>query len=159
MAERTRWVEKEQRKKLPTGAHTPGVPPKVQIRKVIKTRNPSDWNIISEPLPLFTATAINSGAKREKINPRSVVAHLADRWWARQSPEDKPSRRIGSESPGRPRRPPAGLDGRCVCVPPSISPPSCVSIPSCPPPGRRITKRLRLRSGMLFKVPLEMEGG
>lgn len=80
MVERTCWVEKERRKKLPTGAHTPGVPPKVQIRKVIKTRNQSAWSLISTRLPLFTATAITSGAKREKINPGPAVAHSGGTW-------------------------------------------------------------------------------
>lgn len=50
----------------------------MQIRKVIKTRNQSDWNIISKPLPLFTATAINLGAKTEKINARLIDGRLVE---------------------------------------------------------------------------------
>lgn len=44
-----RWWEREGVK---TRSLPPGVPPKMQMRKVIKTRCPRAWNVISKHLPL-----------------------------------------------------------------------------------------------------------
>jgi hypothetical protein len=65
MEEETHWVERKGIKK-PTGAPTPGVPPKVQMRKVIKTGKRCAWNINSKRLSLSTAPAVSSGAKTGK---------------------------------------------------------------------------------------------
>lgn len=103
MAERARWVEKERRKKSADWSSHPRCSPKVQIRKVIKTRNQSDWNIIRKPLALFTPPAINS-VQRGKINASSVLGV-----WT-QSPQDQ----RGTGSPARPAHSSLLREGR-VC--------------------------------------------
>lgn len=65
VVERTRWV-KQGRGKNATGVHTPGLPPKLQIREIIKTRIQSGWNIISKP-GLFSQLLPLSREKEDQL--------------------------------------------------------------------------------------------
>ena len=63
-----------------TGVHTPGLPPKVQIREIIKTRIQSGWNTISKPglfsqlLPLSQVQReARQTSKPEVIRPRDAA--------------------------------------------------------------------------------------
>lgn len=101
---------------MPTRAHTPGVPAKAQIRKVIMTKSKVSV-ILLVSHSLFTATAINSGAKRGKTNQEPGVRHPAGRG------------EVWTISSNTERAQPSLLL-RWVCLPP----PTSLSFLSLPPP-------------------------
>lgn len=128
VVERTRWV-KQGRGKNETGVHTPGLPPKLQIREIIKTRIQSGWNIISKP-GLFSQLLPLSQVQREG-RPTSKPGVIGPRDAGSQGPQGKLENKLQTCSAH------SALLRVGVCLSPSPTPPESPCLPTLQGEGAR----------------------